>query len=294
MAELDTRRALAPAFLVVLGLGLAFARSEEQEGQAVVRAEPVAGAVHVLYGQGGNIGVSAGPDGLLLVDDQFERLASEIEAVLAKLAPEAGAPRFLVNTHHHGDHTDGNKHFGRRAVVVAHENVRARLLEEGAPPQSLPLVTHADGLSLHWNGEEIRLLHVPGAHTDGDTAVWFTGSNAIHLGDLYFQVGYPFVDVASGGNVVGLAEGLRALLARLPDDVRVISGHGTVTGKGELAEYVTMLETITERVRAHLAEGRDVAAMMAAGVTRDFDGRWGSFDFIPPQRFVESVVASLR
>lgn len=289
----STRIVLVPLFTVSLGLGLVFGRAQES---STVRVQPVAGKVSVLFGEGGNIGVSAGPDGILIVDDQFERLAGEIEAALAKLAssPERSAPRFLVNTHHHGDHTDGNKHFGKLAVVVAHENVRARLLDEQAPAQSLPLVTYGEGLALHFNGEEIRLLHVPAAHTDGDTVVWFTASNVIHLGDLYFQLGYPFVDTASGGNVLGLIEGLRGLLPKLPADMRVIPGHGEVTGKPELEEYVTMLATITARVRTGLEQGQDLAALMASGVTQDFDARWGQFDFVPPERFVQSVLDSLR
>src|SRR5262245_26696505 len=233
------RRSLVPLFVGLLGLGLAFGRAQ-QPAEVTVRAEKVAGAVSVLFGDGGNIGVSAGPDGLLIVDDQFEREAPAIEAELAKLAPapDRAAPRFLVNTHHHDDHTDGNKHFGKQAVVVAHENVRTRLVTGKAPPQSLPVVTYADGLALHWNGEEIRVFHVPEGHTDGDSVVWFKGSNVVHMGDLYFQIGYPFVDLAGGGNVLGLTEGVRHVLDELPDGVRVIPGHGAVTGKAELAEYV--------------------------------------------------------
>jgi glyoxylase-like metal-dependent hydrolase (beta-lactamase superfamily II) len=286
------RPLLAPAFVLLFLLSVALGRAQEEP---TVRAEKVGGAVHVLFGQGGNIGVSSGPDGLLVIDDQFEHLAPKIEAELAKLAPAAdkAAPRFLVNTHHHGDHTGGNAHFGKTALVLAHENVRARLADEKAPVAALPVVTYVEGLTLHWNGEAVRVLHVPGAHTDGDSVVWFQGSNVVHLGDLYFQLGYPYVDVGSGGNVLGLIEGLRALLYELPEDVRVIPGHGTVTGKAELSEYLVMLETITERVRAHLAEGRDVPAMLAAGVTKDFDARWGAFAFVPPEKFVQSVVASL-
>jgi len=288
-----SRIVLGSTLALCWALGLAAGKDQEKPS---VRTQPVAGKVSVLFGEGGNIGALAGPDGILIVDDQFERLAQEIEAALAKLAPtsERSAPRFLVNTHHHGDHTDGNKHFGKSAVVVAHENVRARLLGEKAPSEALPIVTYADGLALHFNGEEIRLIHVPEAHTDGDTVVWFTGSNVVHLGDLYFQLGYPFVDTQSGGNVLGLIEGLRGLLPNLPADVRVIPGHGEVTGKPELEEYVRMLETITERVRAGLEQRQDVAALLASGVTKDFDARWGHFEFVPPQRFVESVVASLR
>ncbi len=285
------QRCLVPAFGVLFGLGLAFGRAQEEPS---VRAEKVAGAISVLFGEGGNIGVSSGADGILIVDDEFERLAPKIEAELAKLAPDKAAPRFLVNTHHHGDHTDGNKHFGKKALVLAHENVRARLLDEKAPVQALPVVTYADGISLYVNGEEIRVLHVANGHTDGDSVVWFTGSNVVHLGDLYFQLGYPFIDVASGGNVLGLIEGLRALLPKLPADVRIIPGHGAVSGKDGLEEYVKMLETLTERVREHLAKDHDVQAMLAAGLTKDFDERWGHFDFVPPEKFVQSVVDSLR
>jgi len=292
--KLRSRLVSASVFTALLALGVAFGAPGSQG--ATVTAQAVAGKVSVLFGQGGNIGVSVGPDGLLMIDDQFERLVPEIEAALAKLAgsPEKGRPRFLVNTHHHGDHTGGNAHFGALATVVAHANVRKRLAEPATAPAALPVVTFEDGLSLHVNGEEVRVLHVAEGHTDGDSVVWFTGSNVVHLGDLYFQVGYPFVDVASGGNVLGLIEGLSGLLESLPDDVRIIPGHGAVTGKDELAEYVHMLETITERVRARLEKGEDAKAMVAAGVTRDFDERWGKFDFVPPENFVGSVIASLR
>ncbi len=284
---------LALPFLALFGVALASGRAQQRE--VTIATHAVAGPVSYLVGEGGNIGVSCGADGLLIVDDQFERLAPKIEAALGQLAPPSAdrAPRFLINTHHHPDHTDGNKHFGKKATVLAHENVRARLVDQEAPARALPVVTYADGISLHFNGEEIRVIHVPGAHTDGDSVVWFTGSNAIHLGDLYFQVGYPFIDTGSGGDVEGMIAGLKRLLPGLPADVKVIPGHGELTGKAELEGYVAMLATITERVREHLAQGHDVEAMMAAGVTQDFDARWGQFQFVPPRKFVESVVASL-
>jgi glyoxylase-like metal-dependent hydrolase (beta-lactamase superfamily II) len=134
---------------------------------------------------------------------------------------------------------------------------------------------------------------VANCHTDGDSVVWFQGANVIHLGDLYFQLGYPYVDVAGGGNVLGLIEGLRGLLAELPDDIRIIPGHGVVTGKKELVEYVKMIETITELLQAGVAKGQSVDALMAAGVTKDYDERWAHFDFVPPKNFVASIVASL-
>lgn len=280
---------VGPVFVAVLALGLASAPQEDVD----VERLPVAGSVSVLVAAGGgNIGVSDGPDGLLLVDDQFEPLAPKIEAALDVKAK--GAPRYLVNTHHHGDHTDGNKHFGKLATVVAHANVRTRMTSGDAPAQALPVVTFADGLSLHFNGEEIRLIHCPGAHTDGDTVVWFTGSRVVHLGDLYFQVGYPFVDVSSGGNVRGIIAGVKQVLALVPADTRFVPGHGEVTGKDGLVEYLEMLETITARVEEHLKQGDDVATMLSVGVTEDFDERWGHFDFVTPERFVGFVVASLE
>jgi cyclase len=280
---------LAGAFLTCLALGTALGARDPLQG---VQRQEVAGGVSVLIGRGGNIGVLEGPGGMLIVDGQFEDSAPEIEALL-ELGTK-GRPRYYVNTHHHGDHTGGNAILGRGATRMAHANVRARLTGDEKPEVVLPMVTYEQGLTIHFGGQDIELRHVPGAHTDGDTVVWFHGSNVIHLGDLYFQVGYPFVDVNSGGNVLGMAAGLRDLLAELPDDVRIVPGHGQVTGKTGLAEYVTMLETVIERVRTHLAQGDDLDAMMALGVTQDLDGRWGSFDFVPPRRFVESVVASLR
>jgi len=290
LAPKSRARLLPAVFLPLLGLGWAFARPQQDEVQVTV--QPVAGHVSMLLGQGGNIGVSSGPDGLLMIDDQFERLAPKIEQALATLGQ--GAPRFLINTHHHGDHTGGNAHFGASSILLAHENVRARLQDEKASAAALPLVTYADGVSVHFNGEEIRLMHFPGAHTDGDTVVWFTGSKVIHMGDLYFQLGYPYIDVGAGGSVQGVIEGVERMLELAPEGARFIPGHGSVTGSEGLSEYLQMLKTISERVREHLAQGEDAEAMLAAGVTRDFDARWGGFDFVPPKRFVESVIASLR
>jgi cyclase len=226
----------------------------------------------------------------------------EVEQALKTLAD--GAPVYLINTHWHGDHTGGNPHFGKQATIIAHENVRRRLVgdesiggrvsEEALPAEALPTITYAEGVSLRFNGEEIRLSYVGGgAHTDGDTVVWFTGSNVVHMGDVYFQAGYPFVDTNSGGDVRGIIAAVEQVLETVPEDARIIPGHGEVTGTEGLRDYLEMLRTITGRVEELLAEGFTVDEMMEAEVTAEFDERWGSFAFVPPRRFVESVVTSL-
>lgn len=272
-----------------------------------VEASHVAGSVHVLMGRGGNVGASIGPDGVLLVDDQFEASVEPIREALAAL--EGGRVAYLVNTHWHGDHTGGNAALGRSEgggpVIVAHRNVRARLAAEPgvegrvndppAPPAALPVVTLENGLSLHVNGEEVRLLHFGGgAHTDGDTVVWFTGSNVVHMGDLYFDVGYPFLDLNSGGGAQGMVRALDAALEAIPADAKVIPGHGQVTGVAELRAYRDMVATVVERVREAMELGETPEQMTANGITQDFDERWGNFSFVPPARFVEFVHASLE
>ncbi len=279
---------------ILLGVGFSFGREQDVD----LKLAPVAGNVSCLVGRGGNIGVSAGKDGVLVVDDQFLDLAPKIEAELRKLGH--GDPLFLVNTHWHGDHTGGNPHFGKTAVVIAHANARRRLARDASlggklsdkelPPAALPVITYEQGASIHFNGEEIRLLHLENAHTDGDTVVWFTGSKVVHMGDLFFQVGYPFIDTESGGAVQGLIAGLKAVLAQVPRDARFIAGHGESTGREGVEEYLAMLETIGERVKKGVEEGASVDDLCAAGVTEDYDARWGNFAFVPARKFVESLV----
>ena len=253
--------------------------------------EPVAGGVSYLAGSGGgNVGFLSGPDGLLLIDDKFENTTAEIDAAIAAL--DSGPARFLVNTHYHGDHTGGNAHLGGGLTIVAHDNVRGRLAADGQPAVALPVVTYADGVSLHFNGEEVRLIHVPSAHTDGDTVVWFRGSNVVHMGDLYFQIGYPYLDVGAGGSAQGLVAGLDRLLELLPRDARFIPGHGIVTGRAELVAYRDMVATVLERVRELKAEGVSVDDMLAGGVTEEYDQRW-TWGFIDARRFVESIARGL-
>ena len=267
-----------------------------------VTVHAVAGNVSYLEGRGGNIGVQVGDDGVLLIDDQFLQAAGDIERAVATLSD--AKPRFLVNTHWHGDHTGGNPHFGTFATIVAHENVRRRLAGDDAiegrkndppaPAAALPVITYADGIGLHFNGEEIRVIHQPKAHTDGDSVVWFTGSGVIHMGDLYFSAAFPFIDQGSGGSVRGVAAAIERVLALVPEDTHVIAGHGPATDTAGLRRYHGMLTTVLERVEAALAAGQDADEMKAAGLIDDLAATWEpQRAFVDRGRMIDTVAREL-
>ena len=239
------------------------------------RAEKVAGNVYMLYGvggfSGGNIGVSVGPDGIVLVDDQFQPLVPKIEAALAGIS--AQPVRFVLNTHFHADHTHGNTVFARKATIIAHDNARKRIQADTewdyapntkAPPEALPVVTFDQQLSVHLNGEEIRGVHVPAGHTDGDVVVHFTGSNVVHMGDLFFNGGFPFIDLEHGGTVKGYRAAVAKVLAGLPPDVKIIPGHGRLATRADLEKYLTMLDETAAIVQKAIDDGRTVDALVAS------------------------------
>ena len=218
-------------------------RAAAQQDFSDVRIEvtPVAGNVYVLEGRGGNIGASVGADGILIVDDQFAPLAEKIRAALKKVNP--GELQFVLNTHWHGDHTGGNRVFGTEATIIAHTNVRGRLSTpqtvrgrdvEPLPIEALPVITFDESLSIHFNGEEIRVIHFPHGHTDGDSVVFFTGSNVVHMGDTFFAGRFPFVDLASGGDVKGLTRNIQTVIDRLGADAKIIPGHGPLSTPQDL------------------------------------------------------------
>ncbi len=255
------------------------------QDEVQIEAQEVAPGIYMLIGQGGNIGVCAGSDGVFMIDDQFAPLSSQIQAAIAELSDQP--IRFLVNTHWHFDHTGGNENFGKAgAVIVAHENVRLRLSSDqfieafqrevpAAPQAALPIVTFTENLSFHLNGETIEVFHVSSAHTDGDAIVHFKAGNVVHMGDTFFNGMYPFIDTSSGGNIRGVIRAGRQILERIDADTQVIPGHGPLADKAALEAYVAMLETVSARVGALIAEGKSRDLVIAAQPTRDLDEIWG-------------------
>ena len=300
MTRLTIRsRSLPLAAAVAAAALLAAPAAAQQDFSAVeVTAQHVAGSVHMLTGAGGNIGVSNGEDGILIVDDQFAPLADKIRAALAGIS--AGNLEFVVNTHFHGDHTGGNVVFGEEALIVAHTNVRKRLAEgagargqsvDPAPKVALPVVTYDIGVSIHFNDEQIMIGHLAGGHTDGDSFVYFMDSNVIHLGDQFFAGRFPFVDVASGGNAVGLRDSIGNVLDRLPEDAKVIPGHGSLSTVDDLKTYHRMLTESVATVKAAKEAGKPVEEIQAAGLSDEWAG-WGS-GFINESVFIGFIFESL-
>jgi glyoxylase-like metal-dependent hydrolase (beta-lactamase superfamily II) len=295
------RPGLAPA--IVLGLGaLALlaalpAVAQRDFSDVEIEATHVAGTVYMLEGAGGNMGVSVGPDGLLLVDDQYAPLAEKIKAALGKLGE--GKLEFVLNTHWHADHTGGNTTFGEIAPIIAHDNVRRRLATtqqvrgrtvEPLPPEGLPVITFEDSVKIHFNGEEIHVVHFPHAHTDGDSVVFFTGSNVVHMGDNLFSGWFPFVDLEAGGSVAGLIEATEKILSRLPEDVKIIAGHGPLSDRKGLETHLDMLKRTTAIVRERMAAGQSLEEIQEAGLPEEWAG-W-SWRFIDTDTWIEIVYNS--
>lgn len=267
-----------------------------------VRVVPIAGGVSMLVGRGGNLAVSAGPDGVFLVDDQYAPMTERIRAAVATLSDRP--VRFVVNTHWHGDHTGGNENFGRAgAVIVAHDNVRRRMSTEqfieqlrdtvpASPREALPVVTFAEGVTFHLNGDEVHVFHVPPAHTDGDALVHFRRAGVIHMGDTYFNGFYPFIDLSSGGSVDGVIGAANRGLALADAATRIIPGHGPLSGRDELRAYRDMLVGARAAVLREVAAGKTLEQVKAARPTAQWDARWGN-GFMRPEMFVEVLYKDL-
>jgi len=274
---------------LLLATGVA-ALAQRDFANVQIKTISVAGNIHMLEGSGGNIAVSTGPDGVLIVDDQFAPLAEKITAAIEKL--DQGPIKFVLNTHWHGDHTGGNAHFGKKASIVAQANVRKRLAEKSdTPKEALPVVTFDNGASVHFNGEEIRLIYLGPAHTDGDSIIHFTKSGVFHMGDQFFNGRFPFVDLGSGGDVAGLLKNVEAALQKIPADAKIIPGHGALGTRADLEKYRDMLVETVTLVKKAQADGKSLADVKAAGLPEKYKD-WGS-GFINTPRWIEIAYNSL-
>jgi glyoxylase-like metal-dependent hydrolase (beta-lactamase superfamily II) len=259
----------------------------------------------MLEGAGGNIGVSIVEDGIVLIDDQFAPLAPKIKAALKGLTDKP--LRFLLNTHWHFDHTGGNATFGVDAPIIAHQNVRARLVAGApsrqlggrtmpptppAPKPALPVITFEDKIMVHLNGEDIRAIHVPHGHTDGDSVIWFTKSKVIHMGDDMMTLGFPFVDLSSGGSVTGLVTGLEKLVPQIPADAKLIPGHGQISTVEDLKKYVANLKEMVDLISAEKKKGKSAADMKKDHVLKKWEADWGK-GFVKADDFIDTVVEDL-
>lgn len=291
---------MRPIILLSLVPGLLF--GQQNFDTVTVKAQALRGGVYMLTGSGGNIGLSVGDDAAFLVDDQYAPLTPKIIAAVASITSKP--IKFVVNTHWHGDHTGGNENFGKAGVlIVAHNNVRKRMSAEqfnqmynfrtpASPASALPVVTFTDSVTFHINGDDLVAFHVPPAHTDGDVIIHFTKADVVHMGDTFFNMGYPFIDVSTGGSVNGVIGAADRVLAMCGPQTIVIPGHGASTNCDGLRTYRNMVATIRDRVRAEMQKGRTLEQVKTAGLTADFDARWGK-GFIQPPVFVELVYRSL-
>jgi len=267
-----------------------------------VRVVAVAGGVHMLVGAGGNIGVSAGDDGVFLVDDQYAPLTDKIRAAVAGISSRP--LRFVLNTHWHGDHTGGNENLGGEGVlIVAHDHVRKRMSVEQfnelfnrktppAPAAALPVVTFGEDVTFHLNGDEIHAFHVAPAHTDGDSIIQLRRANVVHMGDLCFHGSYPFVDIWRGGSFEGVIAAADRALGICNEQTKVIPGHGPVATKAELQAYRDTLAAIRDKVKPLVAAGKSLDEVKAAKPTAAWDDAWGK-GFMKPDVFLEIVYTSL-
>ena len=286
--------------LLVIALLASPCLAQQDFSKVEVKATKVNGNIYMLQGAGGNIGVSVGTDGILIVDDQFAPLADKIKVALKTLGD--GKLKFVLNTHWHGDHTGSNVVFGPEAPIIAHDNVRKRLATEqkseffkrttpASPKEALPVITFGQSLSVHFNGEEIRVIHFPQGHTDGDSVIFFSNSNVVHMGDDFFAGRFPFVDLESGGSVQGLVKNVGEIIAKLPADVKIIPGHGPISSLDDLKKYHQMLSETISIVQKKIAEGKTVDQIKSEGLSDEWK-EWGT-GFIKTDMWLETIYRSL-
>ncbi len=293
--------------LSILALALSAAQAQQEDFSKVqIKASKVSGNIYMLEGAGGNIAASVGEDGIVIVDDEFAPLAEKIQAALKDLKITDKPVRFVINTHYHGDHTGGNPPFANSgSTVIAQDNVRKRLMSGGtagngssikmevkpSEKAALPIITFEHDVTVHLNGEDIRALHFPAGHTDGDAIIFFPKNNVVHMGDDFVRYGFPFIDVSSGGSVQGMADGVEKAIAQLPADVKVIPGHGALSNLDDVRAYIKMLHETTAAVQKAIDARKTVDQMKKEKILEPW-AKW-SGDFVNQDTFIETLYNSL-
>ncbi|HEV8075040.1 MAG TPA: MBL fold metallo-hydrolase [Candidatus Acidoferrum sp.] len=295
---------------VILGIALLVCgglRAQDKDFSKVeIKVTKVSGNIYMLEGDGGNIAASVGEDGIVIVDDQYAPLADKIQAALKNLKITDKPVRFVINTHYHGDHTGGNLPFANSgSTLIAHDNVRKRLETGGtagnggsikmeakpAPKGALPVITFDHDVTVHLNGEDIRALHFPAGHTDGDAIIFFPKNNVVHMGDDFVRYGFPFIDVSSGGSVQGMIAAMEKCSAQLPPDVKVIPGHGALSNLDDVREFTKMLKETSAVVQKALDEHKTVEQMKQEKILAPW-AKWSS-EFLDADKFIETLYNSL-
>lgn len=288
--------------LAAMLLLAAAAHAQQDYSKVEVKSQLVAGNIYMLTGAGGNIGALVGDDGIVIIDDQFAPLSPKIHEALAKLSPKP--VKFLINTHYHGDHTGGNEIFGGEgAIIVAQDNVRKRLSAKQVialfkmenppmPKAGLPVVTFTEDIGLHLDDEDLHVFHVPNAHTDGDSLIYFAKANVLHTGDTLFNGFYPFIDVDGGGSIDGMIAADDRALTMINDTTKIIPGHGPLATPQDLKAFRDMLATARDNVARLVKEGKSADEAVAAQPLKDLDPVWGK-GFLKPEQFVRIVYSDL-
>ena len=289
--------------LIISCLVATSALAQQDFSNVQIQTIPVAKGVYMLVGSGGNIGLSVGQDGAFLIDDQYAPLTDKILKAISAVTDKP--VRFLVNTHWHMDHTGGHENIGKGGtIIVAHDNVHKRLAKgqfmkvfnaniPPSSPKALPVITFADSVTFHWNDETLEVVHARSAHTDGDAVIYFKSTNVVHVGDLFFNGIYPFIDAESGGSMEGVIAGVEEVLGRIDDKTKVIPGHGPLGNKTDLKAYRDMLATVHESMTKLIEAGKNIDEIIAAKPTADFDAKWGG-GFLKPDQWVRIVYAVMQ
>ena len=283
--------------LYLLFLTVSTINAQGRFDEVEVVTTKVTNELYMLQGAGGNIAILTGDDGVLMVDSQFADLSEKNKAAIKKLSDHK--VNFLINTHWHGDHTGGNEAFAEDgAIIVAHQNVKNRLSKDeliqafsreikAKPKGFWPVISYNEDMQLHFNEEEVILIHVHNAHTDGDGLVYFADRNVLHMGDTYFQGKFPFIDLSTGGSVDGLIEAVQAAMMLCDTETIIIPGHGALSDKKELFEYYTMLVTMKHRVMTAIVEGKTVDDIKTMGLDEGYEA-WGT-GFISSEKMLDQI-----